>query len=190
MRIISGCFKGRVLKSTVGPGYRPAMARVREAVFSMLESRDVSWTQCSILDLYAGTGSLAFEAISRGSPFAMLVENYPDAIKVLNKNMQMFDLDASQCIIAGKDVLNFLRGRSNRQYDVVFIDPPYGKKLLNPTINLLLRNNWLVSDAIVFAEVEKYSKIDGNEIHEELELIVDKVFGQTRILIWKKNQGV
>lgn len=187
MRIISGCFKGRVLKSTDGPGYRPAMGRVREAVFSMLEARGICWPHCTILDLYAGTGSLAFEALSRGSPFAMLVENYADAIKVLHKNTQMFDLDASQCIVVGKDVLNFLRVRSNRLYDVIFIDPPYGKKLLNPTINLLMRNNWASADAIFFAEIEKHLVIDVQNIHEDLELIVDKVFGQTRILIWKKQ---
>jgi len=187
VRIISGCFKGRVLKSTVGPGYRPAMGRVREAIFSMLEARGICWAECSILDLFAGTGSLAYEAISRGSPFAVLVENYPDAVKVLYKNTQMFDLDASQCIIVDKDVLTFLRGRSNRLYEVIFVDPPYGKRILKPTLDLLLRNNWLASEAFIFAEIEKYLKIDVQTIHKDLELIVDKVFGQTRILIWKNR---
>lgn len=190
MRIISGCFKGRVLKSTVGPGYRPAMGRVRESIFSMLEARGICWAECSILDLYAGTGSLAFEALSRGSPFAVLVENYPDAVKVLNKNTQMFDLDASQCIVVAKDALTFLRGRSNRRYEVIFVDPPYGKKLLKPTLDLLLRNNWVTSGAIIFAEIEKYLAVDVKTIHKDLELIVDKVFGQTRVLIWKNHSSV
>lgn len=187
MRIISGCFKGRVLKSTVGPGYRPAMGRVREAVFSMLEAREVNWAQCSVLDLYAGTGSLAFESLSRGAQFALLVENYPDAVKVLNKNTQMLDLDASQCIVVAKDTLSFLRGRSKRLYNVIFVDPPYGKKLLNPTIDLLMRNNWVSSGAMIFAEIEKHLAVDVQNVHKDLELIVDKVFGQTRVLIWKNQ---
>lgn len=186
MRIISGKFKGRVLKSTTGPGYRPAMGRVREAVFSMLEARGIIWPQCSILDLYAGTGSLAFEALSRGGVFAMLVENYPAAVKVLQKNTELFSLDASQCIVVDKDVLTFLRRRPTRLYDVIFVDPPYAKNLLPPTLNLLLQNDWVAGEAIVFAEIERHLKYDVQSIHKDLELVTDKFFGQTRVLIWKK----
>lgn len=67
MKIIAGALKGRTLKTVTGPGYRPAMGKVRESLFSLLEARGVVWAESIILDLFAGSGSLAFEAISRGA---------------------------------------------------------------------------------------------------------------------------
>lgn len=186
MRIISGVFRGRILKTAEGPGYRPAMSRVRESLFSMLESRGVVWAQSTVLDLFAGTGSLAFEALSRGAQSVTHVENSKVAVACLRENAVLLGLDEGSCRVVGEEVAKFLGKGPHNPFDVVFIDPPYGKKLLEPTLRALLRKGWVKVGGIVSAEVEARAVLDAERVHEELELLADRVFGQTRIMIWKK----
>ncbi len=185
MRIISGSFRGRVLKTVEGPGYRPAMSRVREALFSMLESRGVVWSDCAALDLFAGSGSLAFECLSRGAKEAVLVENSAQAVKCLQQNAQNLGLTDSTCRIRHEDVLKVLGKRSPQKFDVVFIDPPYGKNLLPPTLNALLRQRWVHEDSIITAEVESSVKFDSENAHPQLEVLTERNFGQTRVILWQ-----
>ncbi len=190
MRIISGNFRGRVLKTVEGPGYRPAMSRVREALFSMLQSRDVVWSESIVLDLFAGSGSLAFECLSRGAIRATLVENSASAVQCLQKNSDMLALDAARCNIVKNDVIKALNIRPNQAYDVVFIDPPYGKNLLNPTLSRLVRNHWVHEDSIIIAEVECSTKLVPAEAHKDLEVLTERTFGQTRVILWKVEKSV
>ncbi len=190
MRIISGIFRGRTLKTVQGPGYRPAMSRVREALFSMLESRGVVWAGCTALDLFAGSGSLAFECLSRGCIKAVLVENSSLAVRCLQENMQLLNLDNTRCNIVKQDVLKILNTRPAQAYDVVFIDPPYGKNLLEPTLNRILRNNWVHEHSIITAEVESAIKFMPEKAHENLEVITERTFGQTRVILWKLKESV
>ena len=85
LRITAGAFKGRVLKTAEGPGYRPATALVREALFSMLEARGCVFSETMALDLFAGSGSLGFEALSRGAKAAWFVENDARAAALIKK---------------------------------------------------------------------------------------------------------
>ncbi len=189
MRIISGAFRGRVLKTVEGPGYRPAMSRVREALFSMLESRGIVWPSCTALDLFAGSGSLAFECLSRGALAASLVENSTKAVQCLEQNANMLNLDNSRCAIIKDDVIKMLSVRSAKAYDVVFIDPPYGKNLLIPTLGRLLRNNWVHADSIISAEVESSLKFVAEDAHENLEVLTERTFGQTRVILWNLKES-
>ena len=86
MRIIAGACRGRTLHTVTGPGYRPAMGRVRESLFSMLEARGVVWGAVRVLDVFAGSGSLGFEALSRGARFADFIEKDHRAAECLRKN--------------------------------------------------------------------------------------------------------
>ena len=185
MRIISGIFRGRVLKTIQGPGYRPAMSRVREALFSMLESRGVVWADSIALDLFAGSGSLAFECLSRGAKETLLVENSAQAVKNLEQNIKSLGLDNGQCQIRHEDVLKVLAKRSLKTYDIVFIDPPYGKNLLIPTLNALLRQTWVGESSIITAEVEANLKFDSTSAHAQLEVLTERNFGQTRVILWQ-----
>ncbi len=185
MRIISGSFRGRVLKTVEGPGYRPAMSRVREALFSMLESRGIIWSTASALDLFAGSGSLAFECLSRGAKDAVLVENSAVAVRCLHKNAAMLELDEARCRIRQEDVLKVLAKRSAQKFDVVFIDPPYGKNLLPPTLNALMRQAWVHEDSIITAEVESAVAFDSENAHPQLEVLTERSFGQTRVILWQ-----
>lgn len=186
MRIISGVFRGRTLKTVEGPGYRPAMSRVREALFSMLESRGVVWCDCRVLDLFAGSGSLAFEALSRGADEAWFIDLNPKATACIEKNATSLGIEQNRWRVMNEDLLRVLSRRAASPFDVIFIDPPYGKNLLAPALKSVMRNSWLADEGLIIAEVERGLVFDAENVHEELELLVDRLYGQTRIVIWAK----
>ena len=194
MRIIAGEFRGRTLKTTVGKaGYRPATGRVREALFSMLEARGLVWPECSVLDLFAGSGSLAFEAASRGARRICLVEHSAGAVNCLEQNAAGFGLCAPRCRIVREDVLRLL-ARRNRQgqtdseerFDLVFVDPPYGMQLVPAVLSAIAHGRWLAPEAFVLAEVETPARFDENA-HEGLACISKREYGQTRIVLWQSQ---
>lgn len=182
MRIISGAFKGRSLKTISGAGYRPAMSKVRESLFSLLESRGVVWADTIILDLFAGSGSLAFEGISRGAQKACFVENNAKATTCIQQNAASLGI-SDKCYTVTDDVVKYVGRRPPHKFSVVFIDPPYAANFLPLTLRGLIRREWLEPGAFVIAEVEKHLKINTDGF-EGLTLELDRQYGQTRILIW------
>lgn len=184
MRIVAGAFGGRALKTVEGPGYRPAMGRVREALFSMLEARGAVWSAVTVLDLFAGSGSLAFEALSRGAAHALLVESAPRAVDCLRANARALGLDESRCRIVRAEVSRALAARPQHPFDVVFIDPPYGKNLLQPTLRALLRGGWAAHGTLIAAETEAGAALPAAG-YEHLERLAERAFGRTRTTIWK-----
>ncbi len=121
MRVIAGALGGRPLVAPKGHATRPTSDRVREALFSVLG--DVSAT--SVLDLYAGTGALGIEALSRGASHAVFVENARPALEALRKNIASLGL-ASSAVVVATPVARAIRGLSGyNPFDLVFVDPPY-----------------------------------------------------------------
>ena len=169
-----------VIKTVEGEGYRPAMGKTRESLFSMLTSRGVVWEGARVLDLFAGSGSLAFEAVSRGAELAVLVENSAVAARCLADNIRQ--LGVEDCVrLIRDDVRKTLNNTPMGCFDLVFLDPPYRKNLLNATLQGLLKRNWLAPGALICAEIEKDAVVAAPD---SLELLVERHFGQTRILIW------
>jgi 16S rRNA (guanine966-N2)-methyltransferase len=125
-RIIAGFAGSRELKVPAA-GTRPTSDRVREAIFSALEARDII-AGAAVLDLYAGTGALALEALSRGAASAVLVEKNPKAAGIASANCEIIrragNLDASTTKVISASAASFLSGTS-ALFDIVFIDPPY-----------------------------------------------------------------
>ena len=186
MKIIAGALKGRTLKTLTGPaGYRPAMGKVRESLFSLLEARGVIWAESVVLDLFAGSGSLAFEAVSRGAKKAYLVEKDAKASACIAANAANLGI-SGQCLVAAEDAIKFAGKKPTEQVSVVFIDPPYAENLLPQTLKNLLRREWLEVGAFVVAEVEKHLRIN-TEGFEGLTLELDRNYGSTRIIIWYKE---
>lgn len=189
MRIIAGAHKGRVLKTVEGPGYRPAMSIVREAVFSMLTSRGLSFNSLHVLDLFAGSGALAFEALSRGAEKAYFVENNPKAATCIAENARKLGI-ASQCHILEEDVVRFIsrlpQKRGLAPFPLIFIDPPYAFDRLKNLITSLVQAGWLAENGFLVAEVERHNTLSP-DIFPGLTPEVDRIFGQTRILLWTKN---
>lgn len=189
MRICGGEFRGRPLRTIEGPGYRPAMSKVREALFSMLDSKGIYWPDTRVLDLFAGSGSLAFEALSRGAVEALCVESNPKAAALILKNAAGLGLAPERCRVAKEEVARFLGRKATRGYELIFIDPPYGFDHLTPSIRAVLWQGWLAPAGFLIAELEAKPErggkgVDMDKMPPELRLETDRNYGQTRIVIW------
>lgn len=182
MRIISGTLRGREIQTPRGGDTRPAMGRTREALFSMLEARGMAWQGARVLDLFAGTGSLAFEALSRGAAGAVMVDNSEAIARLLHSNCAALGLEQA-CRSIKSDVIRFLREPPASGFNLVFVDPPYRRNFAAPVLKLLTDRNWLAPGAFVAAELERELPI---EAPESLALEVERPFGQTMVRIWKK----
>ena len=138
MRIIAGSCRGRTLQTVSGPGYRPAMGKVRESLFSMLEARGVVWGAVRVLDVFAGSGSLGFEALSRGALFASFIEKDHKAAECLRKNAANLGL-SERCAIHEEDALRITARKPQEACQLICIDPPYGADLFKPTLRNIMR---------------------------------------------------
>jgi 16S rRNA (guanine966-N2)-methyltransferase len=117
VRIISGSRKGHTIQAPVGRGTRPTSDRVRESIFNILGPVD----DATVLDLYAGSGAMGLEALSRGAASAVFVERDPDAIRAIERNLDKLRLRGT---VLRQDAIAVLAGEK-RKYDLVFVDPPY-----------------------------------------------------------------
>ena len=187
MRIIAGAWRGHTLKSTSGPGLRPAMGRVREALFSMIEARADITAETRVLDLFAGGGSLGFEALSRGAGHVDFVENAPYAVKIIQASAESLGAEPERFSIRKEDALKWLRKPARVPYDLVFVDPPYQLTVLPTVLKHLCDNNYLAPNAVVNAEVEARLSFDPAVAHPNLSLQADRTYGQTRVILWTLN---
>jgi len=182
MRVIAGTYGGREFRTVEGPGYRPATAKVRQAVFSMLEARGVDWSCARVLDLFAGSGSLGIEALSRGAQLAWFVEKNPRAADSLRD----LKVPEDRCRVFQADLLKLLAQPAKEPFDVVFIDPPYGQDLLPPALLKAVRGGWIAPEAFVLAEVEAKTVFEG-QIPAQLIPQTNRLYGQTRIMLWQNK---
>ncbi|RQD59743.1 16S rRNA (guanine(966)-N(2))-methyltransferase RsmD [Desulfonatronovibrio magnus] len=186
MRIIAGSLKGRQLKTGSGPGYRPATGKVREALFSMLEAPGLVWETTRVLDLFAGSGSLGFETLSRGGSQALFVENSASACALIRQNIASLSLADGKAQVIKNNVLSFLKKSDHGEFDLIFVDPPYGKNILEPVMQSLITGSHVKHNGLICAEIENDPNINVH-FSDHLLLLKDKSYGQTRILIWKKQ---
>ena len=144
MRIIAGEHRGRRLSAPKGEATRPTSDRAREGMFSTLQSL-LDLEGARVLDLYAGSGALSLEAVSRGAGHATLVDNDKAAVAALTKNVALL---AAPATVVDADVHQFLRGHPS-PYELVVIDPPYDSDV-EPVLQLL--EPWLAPGAVVVVE--------------------------------------
>ena len=149
IRIIGGKWRGRKLPVPDVAGLRPTPDRVRETLFNWLQPI-ISGTRC--LDLYAGTGILGLEAISRGAASAVLVEQDPSLVARIRRNSEILDAGAA-VHVEQAEAQKWLRQNSNR-FDVVFLDPPFGQGLVAKSARLLKDRECLQPHAMIYVESE------------------------------------
>lgn len=149
LRIIGGAWRGRKLSFPDLPGLRPTPDRVRETLFNWL--RDIlPGARC--LDLFAGSGALGLEALSRGAERVVLVDSHPAAIAELNRHLETLSALGAQVVQA--DAPTFLRGPA-QPFDVVFLDPPFDSGLLPFCLTLLAGHGWLATGAWLYLEADR-----------------------------------
>ncbi|KFW99952.1 16S rRNA methyltransferase [Pectobacterium betavasculorum] len=148
IRIIGGQWRGRKLPVPDSPGLRPTTDRVRETLFNWL-APVIQQARC--LDCFAGSGALGLEALSRYAAHATLLEMERAVAQQLTQNLAL--LRAENAEVVNTDALNWL-AKPGTPFDVVFLDPPFRKELLNNTLALLEQQGWLAPDAWIYVETE------------------------------------
>lgn len=150
LRIIGGHWRSRKLRFPDAGGVRPTPARTRETLFNWL-SFHVEQARC--LDLFAGSGALGLEALSRGAAEVVLVDHTSALARALKDNLALLESSAGQVVCEGVDT--FLAHPPARAFDIVFMDPPFRQGWLNRLIPLLAQGNWVRTGGWVYAEQER-----------------------------------
>jgi 16S rRNA (guanine966-N2)-methyltransferase len=179
LRRVAGSARGRRLVSPKDDSIRPTADRVKEAIFSIIGPCIHS---SYVLDLFAGTGSLGLEAISRGAEFVTFVEKNPGSLKVLRENIKLAGFEA-QSEVLSIDALRALKGfnRANRLFDLIFIDPPYGDNLYEKTLFSIDRYGIIRNGGLIIIEHPHWLGLDG--IFKRFVPVKNKKYGSTAISI-------
>ena len=186
MRIISGTKKGHSITSIKNSEVRPISDKNRETIFNILVhgkeiiNSEFTLEGCNLIDLFAGTGSFSFEALSRGSHKALLIENNNEMIDVIYKNAKKLDfLDRIEVI--NQNACSF-DNDDNHKFDLAYVDPPYGKNLAKRSVRNLLKKGMLNDNAIIVLEEEIKTEKSN---FDELELIREKQIGISNFSFYK-----
>ena len=178
IRIIGGQWRSRQLSVPVVDGLRPTGERVRETLFNWL-SPDIHGSRC--LDLFAGTGALGLEALSRGASFCQFVEQDPRANQLLRDNIATLTEERSRYDVARADARQFLQSDNNaKRFDIVFMDPPFADDLWQTSFEHLLGGSWLQHDALIYLEQPK----QGNYVPPACRRIKHKIAGQVSFSLY------
>lgn len=156
MRIISGSARGTTLFTLEGNDTRPTLDRVKEALFSKI---NFELQDAIVLDLFAGSGALGLESLSRGAHKVYFGEKSYKAAQIVKKNIEKTKMkDKSELIVKGyEDVLQYL-SKNNIQVDIVFLDPPYETNYDIEAIKIIIKNNILTNDGIIILETDSNEK--------------------------------
>jgi 16S rRNA (guanine966-N2)-methyltransferase len=186
MRITAGHFKGRTLHAPEGERVRPTSDKVRQAIFNILAHGDLAleFGGARIADLFAGTGALGLEAISRGASFCLFVDDDAESRAVLRTNVEAFGLTGATKIWR-RDATDLgpMSPGAGGPFDLVFLDPPYRKGLIAPAL-ASLRAGWLAPDALLVAETAADEDVSSPEGFTVLD---DRVYGETRVMFLRAS---
>ncbi len=180
MKIISGEFKGRTIKGFDIEGTRPTMDRVKESLFGTIQNY---LDGAVVLDLFAGTGNLGFEALSNRAKYCYFNDKNIKCCKLIDNTIKDFNIDErSKCLnMHYNKALKFFIDNSI-SFDIVFLDPPYKMECLNEIIKTIVDNNLINKNGLIVCEIDTlYLNVD------YLEKIKEKKYGNKYIIIYKNN---
>jgi len=186
LRVIAGSAKGRRLKRAPGDSTRPITDRVKESLFNIL-GEDIE--EANVLDLFAGTGGVGIEALSRGAAYAVFVESDRAAANIIHANLQTTDL-AQFARVIRSDVFIHLRNtpRNGEGFDYVHIAPPQYQELWIKTLQLLdARPDWVNPDGLVVAQIDPREY--GEQALEHLKLVDQRKYGNTLLCFYERPVG-
>ena len=182
MKIIAGKFKGRNIETSKNSNYRPSTSKFRESVFSMITSgrfEDFDITEAKVLDLFCGSGSLGLEALSRGAKSSCFIDidgehlqqirNFAKKVQIENQ-VSYINIDASKLCNA------------QATFDLILIDPPYKKNLVEKTLQSLFKYQWLNKNSYIIIECEKSYEF---QIPDQYAMLDQRNYGKTKLLVLK-----
>jgi 16S rRNA (guanine966-N2)-methyltransferase len=181
MRIVAGAFRGRKIRPPLSLGTRPTSDRTRETIFNILthhlRMKGQTFSDYVALDVFAGTGALGLEALSRGVSFATFIEQDVEALQVLRANIHDLNLDKQAAVIQ----TNALHLKaSNQAFSLVFLDPPYQKNMVLECLKSLEEGRWLAPSALIICEVGPREEIIFPPYYS---LITERRFGHCKIFV-------
>jgi 16S rRNA (guanine966-N2)-methyltransferase len=176
MRIIAGKWRGRPLEAPPGRATRPTADRVRETLFSMLASRLGSFEDLRVVDLFAGSGALGLEALSRGAATATFVENDPAAAAAIRRNAAKLSVDVQ--ILGG----SALALPASEPFDLIFADPPYAPGSGSGVVESVLKSGWLAPGGWMSVETSRDDEVDP----AGLEIDVIRNVGRARLTLLRR----
>ncbi len=179
MRIISGSARGKRLASFSGKDIRPTPDRVRESVFNILFSKTGAFNGKAVLDIFAGTGAMAIEALSRGARRAWLVDQGQQSARVIPTNLKNCEFQDRAVYIRSDFERALPRLENSGPFDVVFLDPPYGKGLVTEALSLIVKADLLAPGGMVCAESSGRDEVP--ERVGGLELLESRRYGTTAV---------
>ncbi|MCQ2793388.1 MAG: 16S rRNA (guanine(966)-N(2))-methyltransferase RsmD [Bacilli bacterium] len=159
IRITSGTFRSRLLKTPNGDVTKPTMDKVRLGVFSAIGEQI---NDAHVLDLFAGCGSYSFEALSRGASSATLVDNGYEQINIIKENAHALGVNVN---IFMNDVISFLE-ECNNKFDIIFVDPPYKLDVYNKIVEIILKKELLSENGIIVLESDNLLNIEENNFRK------------------------
>lgn len=177
MRIIAGRFRGRPLTTVSDLSVRPTTDRAKQTIFDILTNR-LDFEGIEVLDLFAGSGSLGLEAISRGARHSIFVDRSPQSLQVLESNIETLGCQ-EQCSVYSAEVFWFLKN-TRRSFDVVFVDPPYRLERIAELPEAIYASPVVKEGTYVVMEHSKESPVNPSDSMYE---ITRKPFGQTTVLV-------
>lgn len=184
MRVTGGKVKGQVLKVPKSHSVRPTTDLARQVIFSILENTASDWSR--VLDLYAGSGALGIEALSREAKWADFIDQKPQCCAIIKENLEKTKL-ASQahvyCCPANKAV-NFLNGK----YNIIFVDPPYSDPSINNLLTSLATSKLMTENSLIVVPHSSRSSLE--PAYDGLHLIKERQHGDTCISVYQKEVGI
>ncbi|MCO4322191.1 16S rRNA (guanine(966)-N(2))-methyltransferase RsmD [Aliidiomarina quisquiliarum] len=173
IRIIGGRWRGRKLPVLDADGLRPTTDRLKETVFNWLQFK---LADVQVLDIFAGTGSLGIEALSRGAAHVIFFEQEPASAQQLTTNLATLQAENISQVHPGNALTLLAQASVQQACNLVFIDPPFHKNLANQAIELLAKHNWLAENALVYLETEVNAAI---QLPSHWNLQKEKIMGQS-----------
>lgn len=176
MNITGGKFRGRKITTVKSNDVRPTSSKIRASIFNMLSSMGVEIEEIVFLDLFAGSGIMGLEALSRGAKKTVFIEKNPATYNLIKKNLSSFD---ANCEVFSTDALKFL-DKTEQKFDIIFIDPPYQAGLYDEILIKAPKN--LIAEGLLIIEAPLEYTLSGT-----MNILKHKVYGGTQIFICAKN---
>ncbi|WP_022943255.1 16S rRNA (guanine(966)-N(2))-methyltransferase RsmD [Psychromonas hadalis] len=183
IRLISGKWRGKKLPVKDIEGLRPTTDRTKETLFNWL-MRDINDANC--LDCFCGSGSLAFEALSRFAKNVTLLEKDKSVVKQLRENLTVLNINNANLIEA--DSIRYLSQVATEQYNIVFIDPPFHKNLVQPCCDALQNHGYLADNALIY--IEREVDLSTLNLPESWQLLKEKSTGQVTYQLYRQGQAL